>query len=415
MLAKIQSLATSNTGKDTIIVFWGTVANVILGGIFFVIAPRLLGPANYGLFATVYATSALIVRLTSLGIDVGILRFTNNLSKESNAFLVIALKWFLLLGLGAALIGYFISPKLAEFLGQPSLVTLLRVAFGATVLFHLTNLLTSGLQAKREFKKAAFLLIANNALRLLLIFLAFYFFVINLTTLTVIFFLSTIAAVVIGAFLLPVEITKIEKENEKRFFKFNFWIWLSLTISVIPYDNYLLLKITGPIQAGIYAAPFRLLNYAYQLGGNFSSVLASRLSTFQNDSQTKVFSKKASIFPLFFSLVFVFFIIFSKLITQTIFGKQYEKGAQVLSILSFGSIFFFLATIPSSIILYYFGKSQVSFIITLLKYLLFVILLLILIQVYGAIGAALAFSLSELFGFLAMVIYVLIKFQRNAN
>jgi len=413
MFAKIQSLATSQTGKDTIIVFWGTVANVILGGLFFIIAPRLLGPENYGLFATIYLTSALVVRLTSLGIDVGILRFTNKVSKEANDFLVIALKWYLFLGFASAVIGYFLSPKLAIFLGQPSLVALLRIAFAATVLFHLTNLLTSALQAKREFKKAVLLLIANNLLRLLLVFLVIYFLFVNLISITLIFFFSTIAAVAIGGFLLPIEIKKIKREQEKKFFNFNFWIWISLTLSVIPYDNYLLLKITGPIQAGVYAAPFRLLNYAYQLGGNFTSVLASRLSTFQYDSEAKVFSKKASVFPIIFSLVFVFFIIFSKFITKILFGNQFKNASQVLSILSVGSIFFFLATIPSSIILYYFGKSQISFIITLLKYLLFVVLLLSLIPTYGAQGAALAFSLSEGFGLLAMSAYVLFKFQKN--
>jgi len=290
MLAKLKKLATTETGKDTFIVFWGTILNVIIGGIFFIIAPRLLGPTNYGLFATVYTTSVLTVRLTSLGIDTGILRFTNSLSKDSNAFLVIALKWYLFLGIAAGVVGYIISPKLAHILAQPSITNLLRIAFASTILFHLTNLFTAGLQAKREFKKAAIMLIANNTSRLLLLIAGSYFFIINLYLLTLTFFLSAIASVIIGGFFMPFEITKINRDLEKKFFKFNIWIWLSLTLSAIPFDNYLLLKIAGPLQTGLYAAPFKFLNYAYQIGGNFTAVLASRFSSFENDSKAKIFS-----------------------------------------------------------------------------------------------------------------------------
>ncbi len=413
MLAKLKKLATTETGKDTFIVFWGTILNVIIGGIFFIIAPRLLGPTNYGLFATVYTTSVLTVRLTSLGIDTGILRFTNSLSKDSNAFLVIALKWYLFLGIAAGVVGYIISPKLAHILAQPSITNLLRIAFASTILFHLTNLFTAGLQAKREFKKAAIMLIANNTSRLLLLIAGSYFFIINLYLLTLTFFLSAIASVIIGGFFMPFEITKINRDLEKKFFKFNIWIWLSLTLSAIPFDNYLLLKIAGPLQTGLYAAPFKFLNYAYQIGGNFTAVLASRFSSFENDSKAKIYSLKAAIFPLLFSVIFLFFILFSDLVILLLFGKQYLGAAEILRILSVGSIFFFMATIPSSVILYYFGKSSISFVITVLKYLLFVILLIVLIPSKQAIGAAYSFTVSEGFAFVLMAAYVLIRFQKK--
>lgn len=416
MISEIKKLAVTETGKDTFIVFWGTVINIILGGSFFILAPRFLGPSNYGLFAAVYATSVFTVRLTSLGIDTGILRFTNKVSQKSSDFLSIAFKWYLVLGIAAAIFGFIISPRLAQLLGQPQIATLLKIAFISTILFHITNLLTSALQAKREFLKASILLIANNAIRLILVFSLAYFFVVNLTSLTLIFFASTLAAVVIGGYFMPIEITKINVDLQKQFFKFNFWVWLSLSLSAIPFDNYLLLKISGPLQAGLYAAPFKILNYAYQVGGNFTAVLASRFSSFDTPQKAIVYSKKAIIFPLIFSAAFIFVIIFANTIVTVFFGKQFESAAQILRILSIGSIFFFIATIPSSVILYYFGKSNVSFIITVLKYLLFVILLLFFIPKMQSIGAAYAFSVSEGFALVAMAAFVLIKFRtKNAN
>ena len=169
MLADFKKLLFSGTGKDTYIVFLGTVINVLIGGVFFIIAPRVLGPAGYGLFSTIFATSTLVVRLSSLGIDTGILRFTSLTSKESNSFLSIAIKWYLLLGALAAIAGYIISPMITASLGQPSITGLLRIAFASTVLFHLTNLFTAGLQARREFLKSSLILIANNSTRLIIV------------------------------------------------------------------------------------------------------------------------------------------------------------------------------------------------------------------------------------------------------
>lgn len=411
MLSELRQLTLSETGKDTIIVFWGTVINVVIGGIFFIVAPRLLGPSSYGLFATVYATSLITVRLTSLGIETGILRFTNNFSKESNEFISIALKWYLFLGLLAAVIGYFISPKLASLLGQPQILTLLRVAFASTILFHLTNLFTSGLQAKREFKKAAIILIANNTLRLVLVFCAAYFLAVNLTSLTFIFFFATLASVVIGIYFMPIKITKINRNLEKKFFKFNIWIWFSLTLATIPFDNYLLLKIAGPLQTGLYAAPYKLLNYTYQVAGNFTAVLASRYSSFENVAKAKAYSKKAAIFPLFFSLAFLFSIVFADPITSGIFGKSYIGSVQIFRILSLGSVFFFMTTIPSSIILYYFGKPQITFSLTVLRITLNIILLLALVQKYQGLGAAIAFMVTEIIIFAATTAYCVKKLK----
>ncbi|EKD90022.1 MAG: hypothetical protein ACD_32C00086G0004 [uncultured bacterium] len=257
------------------------------------------------------------------------------------------------------------------------------------------------------------MLIANNSTRLIIILVGAYLFIINLYSLTLIFFLSTLVSTFLGKLLLPFQTVAIDKSLERKFFKFNIWIWLSMCISAIPFDNYFLLKIAGPLQTGLYAAPFKLLSFAYQLGGNFTTVLASRYSSFDNDEKAKAFSIKAITFPSFFSLAFLLLILFPNLLISLIFGKAYVEAVQILRILSLGSIFFFLSTIPSSIILYYFSKSNISFIITLVRYIAFAILLIMLIPSQKSIGAAYAFTATEGMAFIMMVFYVLLKFQKK--
>src|SRR3989344_4423453 len=73
--ANIENLLYTRTSKDTAVVFTGTFVNVLAGGLFFILAPRILGPSDFGLFSTVIATGMLAANIANFGIDTGILRF----------------------------------------------------------------------------------------------------------------------------------------------------------------------------------------------------------------------------------------------------------------------------------------------------------------------------------------------------
>ena len=186
---------------------------------------------------------------------------------------------------------------------------------------------------------------------------------------------------------------------------------MALIISAIPFDNYYLLKLSGPFQTGLYAAPFKILTFAYQFGGNFTRVLASRFTSFDSDQKAISFAKKAAVFPSIFAAGFLIIMIFSPFIYLLI-GPEYIGSSQILIILSVGFIFFFFETIPSSIILYYFGKSKISFLITAVRYLFFIMLLGLLVPSQEAAGAAIAFSLSQFISLALMSLYVFFKFSR---
>jgi len=82
MLLKLKELIASETGKDTFIVSTGTVINLIAGGLFFIIAPRILGPNDYGLFSTVIAAGILINSISNFGMDTGILKFAKKNTRD---------------------------------------------------------------------------------------------------------------------------------------------------------------------------------------------------------------------------------------------------------------------------------------------------------------------------------------------
>lgn len=412
MISQLKSLVFTETGKDTSVVFLGTLANIIVGGLFFVFAPRILEPADYGLFFTIISTGLMAATIANFGLDTGILRFATK-KDLLNRILSLAFKTYLIFGTVTALIGLIIAPILADFLNQPQIGNLLRIAFSGTIFILLTNFFVAGLQAKGEFTKASIVNLSSNMTRLIILAAGSYFALIGLYFLTTLFFLVVVVSVIVGKIYLSFKFEKTQITLAREYFSYNIWIALALVISSIPFDNYLLLKLAGPLETGLYAAPFKLLTFSYQFGGNFSRVLAPRFASFDNDEKAKIFAKKSLIFPVMFSIALVFLIVFAQSLTVLLFGKNYTEAASVLRILSFGFIFFFLSTIPSSLILYYFGKSNISLLITVLRYVTFVILLSVLVPTYKSTGAAIAFTASEITAFFLMISYIFLKFQKS--
>lgn len=410
MFRQIRELFFTRTGKDTTVVFIGTLINVLTGAVFFILVPRILGPTNYGLFSTVIATGLMAVTIANFGIDTGILRFAKG--DKLNTIFTLALKSYLVGGFLVSVFGLLFSDLIANFLNSPNISGLLKIAFISTIFLLLTNFFVAALQARGEFAKASMVNISSNIVRLILLIVGAYFFTINLHLITLIFFFVTIVSTVAGKFFLPLKFEKIQKSEILDFFKYNFWIAASLIIASIPFDNYFLLKLAGPYQTGLYAAPFKILTAIYQFGGGFTRVLAPRFASFDSDQKAKNFALKTSFFPLIFSAGLIVFVAVSKPLITLLLGESFTPSYQILMLLSIGFIFFFASTIPSSIILYYFGNSKVAFAITAARFLLFVILLAILIPQVKAQGAAIAFTTTEIISFFAMTGYVFLKFSK---
>lgn len=411
LLKNFKHILNSNTSKDTFAIFIGTCVNVVAGGLFFIITPRVLGPADYGLFSTVIGTGVLATSMANFGIDAGILRFIKKSSQESKKYLSVATQSYLILGVVVAFLGFWLSPLLASYFGQVQITNLLRIAFAATILLLFTNLYVAALQADRKFIEASIVNISSNLARLAIFALSALFLKVDLAFVSFLFFLSPLVSLAVGQMYLKLKVEKFENEKFFSFHKYNFWIALTLIFTSIPYDNYFLLKFSGPVQVGIYAAPFKILTFVHQFASNFTRVLASRFASFDTNIKVRTFAIKSGLFVILFSIGLLVLAIASKPLLTIILGPGYLGSSIIFRWLTLGFIFFFAATIPSSIILYYFGKSQVNFYITLIKTIIFILLLLILSTNYQAAGAAVAFTITEAISFSLTAVYVIHKLR----
>jgi len=408
MIKTLSDLFSDKTHKDSYVVLIGTMVNVIAGGAFFIIVPRILGPYNYGILSAALATGLAVNAITNFGIDTGILRFSKDPEKLKE-ILTIAFKSYLVLGIVSAIFGLIFSDIIARFINTPQVAPLIKIAFTFNIFLLMTNYYVAALQVKGEFAKASFINFASNLVRIFLVIVFAYFVSLNLTIITFIFFAVPIVSVIIGQLLSPFRSQHSSKNAVAEFYKYNSWIALGLIISSVPLDNYILLKYAGALQAGLYAAPFKILTVSYQLGGNLTRVFATTLGSANNLADIKIFIKKSLSIISIFILGLLFLLLAKGLLIKILFSSSFAASSDVFSILIFGFIFFFLNTIPSSIILYHLGKSSVTFSITVIKYLSFLILLIVLVSKLGAVGAAYAFAVTELLSLILMSTYLFKK------
>lgn len=412
MFQQINQLFSTNTGKDTAIVFISTIINVAVGGVFFIIAPRLLGPGDYGIFSTVISTAVLSITIANFGIDTGILRFASKKSKEFDEIITLALKAYLLLSTIVTILGFLLAPLIADFIKIPESTNLLKIAFAGSIFILLSNFFIASLQSKGDFLKASLVSISSNVVRLAILLIGLTFLRLDLYWLTIIFFISPIASVLSGMLAFPIKFKEGKNIEMSNFFRFNFYIAVALIISQIPYENYILLNIAGKEQTGLFSAPFKILTFAYMFGGNFTRVLASRFSSFDTREKAIMYAKKALPIAMLCSLLVLSTIPFANLIIKILFGESFQGSVAVYRMLAVGFSVFFLSTIPSSIIIYYLGKSKVSFMVTAARYVIYTLLLLLLVPKYFAQGAAIAFVLSEMFSLVAISTYVMFRLKK---
>ena len=418
MFDNLKALIFSQTSKDTAVVFFGTFINALTGGIFFIIAPRILGPAQYGLFAVVTSTSVMISNFANFGIPTGILKF-NDPSDPDHAgkILKLAFKSYLIIGLAVFIVGLLLSGFLAQALGKEQLTPLLRIAFATVIFFLLTEFFTVVLQANRHFAKAAIVNISSNLARLIVLAAGAYFFTINLYYLTILFFSAPLISIIIGKLFVPFDFLKTQDDTKliKEFFKYNFWVAAGLAISSIPFNSYLLLKLAGPLYTGLYAAPYKFLTVIDQLSGNFSRVLATRFSSFENRQAAITYSKKAVPIVLVVSAAIVFMSFFASPIVKLLLGSEYTGSIIIFRLVSISYAIYFTQTITVSLIIYYFGKPSVRFWLTLVSIIIWVGGSTVLIPKFGATGAAISDVITSFVSLLLFSAYIIWKFKNGPN
>ncbi|OGY18476.1 MAG: hypothetical protein A2900_03560 [Candidatus Chisholmbacteria bacterium RIFCSPLOWO2_01_FULL_50_28] len=421
MYRKLIPLLKTQTAKDTMVTTVATGGGALLAAVFFILAARLLGPENFGIFSLATALSFMLADIFDIALNSSLVRFVaaeiEKTDGEEEKYLKLILKVKLAIGLGFILLSSIFAAPLSMIAfgkAMPQILSLTGLGTGLQLLYTFS---LAHLQARKEFVKAGIGMVLLPLLRMLgilglLLFLSLgtvsalvvYFFVIPLATIPLLFMAPT-------AFLK----TKGDLKIARKLFGYNLPLTVGFALAAVAgrIDNFILGNLAGTASVGYYAAAFRLFAPVQYLAGSLATVLAPRFSTFQEDRTAKTYVKKAIVALGALTIGMLAFLPFSRLIIQLFYGSAYAPSVPVLRILFLGYAAFFFQAPFTAILLYYFAKTKLFAIIALVQLAIVVTANLILVPRLGESGSALAFLITQFLCLGILASYTVYRLRRS--
>jgi len=411
MKETVTEILGTRTFKDSAVSTFGTVANGVLGVIYYILVARFLGPTEYGAFSVAVAAIALIASIANIGIDTGILRF-----RAQDRFLKLGLKLKLVSALVVLVGGWFlVPPASAFFFAKPELVLPLRLALlgvGTSLLFSFS---TTALQALEKFWTWSFLNIFANAIRLISVLVFLFLGGLGVAAALYGYIGAPLVGFGVGFFFLPA-FWRVKTENKVlgEFLNFNKWVAVFTLIAAVAarMDTFLATRLLTLGQVGIYSVAVSLTGFVAQIVLALASVVAPKLSRFTNHEDVIVYLKKLQLFVLGLSVLGVpVGTVLGKILIGRVYGAAYVSSFTPFIVLLFAQAIFLVSVPVHTSVFYYFGKPRVFVFVGLGNLLLVTTLGWFLISYFGYVGAALTVLFGNLFNFFVPAVWVIRRFK----
>lgn len=405
-----QSLSKKVEGKEELFkiianINWLTFGKILRMGIsIFIVAwvARYLGPQKYGSLNYAIAFVALFSALSKLGLDEIVIRNIVKKPHKKEEFLGTTL-WLKFLG---SVVLFILASGLINFLNaddNPKIkIFVVIVAFGYifTSFDAIDVWFQSQVQSKYTVFSQTFTFMVVSILQILLI--------LTKSPLIAFVWICAIESILIAIFLVAfyqaktatsIFDWKIRFSTMKELLK-DCWPLILAGISIMIYmriDQVMIGSMINSSALGIYSSAVRISEKWYFIPMFISA------SVFPSIVKAKKVNKKLYLnrlqklydFSTWFSISIALLVtIFSGLIINTLYGKEYAHAASVLSIHIWAGVFVFLG-VASSKYLVAENLIKISFFRTIFGALSNIILNIVLIPSYGIIGAAYATLISQ--------------------
>lgn len=197
----------------------------------------------------------------------------------------------------------------------------------------------------------------------------------------------------------------------KRLISFGSWITVSNVISpiMVYFDRFILSSYSGAGHVAIYTAPAEIISKMLALPMAFGKALFPYLASRNDKLKSDKFSQQSVGVVLVSTLIIVLPIfIFAEDLILIWLGVSYDDSSVVLRVLLIGFIFNSMAQVPYTKIQAS-GNSKLTAIIHLFELVPYLLILVLLIERYSYVGAAMAWSLR------VMVDFAILYFWASKN
>lgn len=401
---KIFSLVKSTTAKDTYILFSGNALSAFLGFLFTLIVARALSVSDFGIFSAANNLVVILISLTDLGISTGAISFvSSNIAKgkikTANKYIkaatVIRFSVTFFVSFLVIILAKVITPKFlaTNDINITYLAGIVAFALALPMLFPYI------LQAKKNFIAS---IISDNVLYLVRLLIAFsfaYFGILTINNSLISFVIGAVVGTIVGLIFLKPKFLKLKPSITiyKKLFRFSGWLGINRIISSISgrLDIQMLAIFAGSTATGLYSIPSRLAGFVVVLASSFSGVLAPRLSGFNDKDKERKYIVKATLALIPITVGLICWIIIARPFITILFGQKYLSSVPIFQALVAAMIPFIFTAPSVTAIIYAIKKTVFIGAYSFFQIVLIFALNYIFIPIYGPIGPAITFAISN--------------------
>jgi O-antigen/teichoic acid export membrane protein len=402
----------TSVAKGATIIFGGLVAGTLLGMVNQIILGRYLGPENYGLFNLSMSVVMIAAALSVFGFFGSLSRFIpyHLEKKEQNivrSVIDFGALFSFFLGLTFAIIIYLLAGSLAiRVFHDPRLEPVLKIFAIVIPLHGLQQVVRGTVRGFKAAKYDAILFNIGTRIVTILVFLLSMLFVNRLYGAIIAFIAGVVVTTAVTVWIIIKKIFPDYREYRRVPVARNLlsFSWpLALTgftfLFVSKTDKVLLGYFMTSKDVGIYTPALMIANLLIFISTAFKYIFLPTVSEYfsKNDLQglEPLFKSTSKWNFLVVLPLFVFILIFPKEILTILFGSSYTGGYLALIIVSLGiAANDFAGT--SATILVAGGRTKANLACEIIAGTTNVVLNIILIPIYGIVGAAIATGLSFL-------------------
>ncbi len=391
----------SSTAKDTYISFIGSLFSAFWGFVFTLIIARQLSVSDFGIFSAVLNLVVILSSLADVGISTGSIKFVaENFArgdvKKADTYTKASYVVRVWIVLALALLVILFSGHVSKFLLATSDSYAAIWAAVLSVFIFPVMFFPNILQAKRQFLESVVLDNSFYIGRLLLALVFLFFGVLNMQNTYLTFGFGFLISLLLTYKYIGKDFlyTQPSGENYKSLMNFSWWIAVNRVISSISgrLDIQMLAAMAGATATGLYSIPSRLASFVIVLAGSYSSVLAPRMSSFDNKQKEWSYVLKSTLALIPISLGIVLWAVFAKEFTLLLFGEKYVSSAPILKTLLIAQIPFLFTVPPVTAIVYSMKKTVYIGMFSFFQIAAIFLLNFLFIPKYGPIGPTFTFG-----------------------
>lgn len=392
-IKRLLPLLQTQTAKDSAISFSGHISASLAGAVFFALAFRALGVAEFGIFSLAYATAVILGDFIDPAVNATLMRFIPGSPKNiAHSFIKHTLNLKVLYFLIIIPIGLIFASQFSLLIFQERLMAIIPLILITAATISFAAFISGVMRAQKLFLTEAIYTFAQPLLRLALMIIIMYLGVVSVQTVLFTNIAAYLTISAIGFYFITPEFLKspIPAATKHQTTKFLPAMVVSATTGTITdrINLYITNYYVNLASVGLLSAVTRLFTPIPQLAGSLDSVLGSRFAGFTTTDQARTYLLKALGISSFLAFGLLGSNLVIKYIGLLMYGPEFLQALPLYRIFSVGYSLFLLQTPLSSRLLYYLGRADLIAKLSLIQLVTTVAFNLLLIPRMGLIGAA---------------------------